>query len=350
MYITDSNTKSLSEYLIDNNINNYNWFQKLDNDKLANVDPYDENLSDEYKILIIEECKSNPIYFFRNVLRLNYISPPNKQNEIVNFKLTKNVIAKIYLELYRNTSVMELDPRQSYKTITSLAIIIYKYIFSKDESMYIISYHSTSIYDINIIERLISSLPEYIRSMVYKFKYNDKNLYNNYNNNLIDIIPVEYSSHKFSNYHEKKKYYSYLYKEIKHKPTHILFDDLSYRPDFKYVYEAFKLLIDIHNPIVDISSCAYRTEFIRDKWKSLLHWNEIYYDTTTLYSKMILLHYEPDDLFDKLSILNILKSLCHNIDDISKEEMNIFRNEMSIRPFDSHFRIRTYLKKLGIKI
>ena len=148
MYIADANTKNLSEYLIDNNINNYNWFQKLDNDKLSTIDPYDKNLSDEYKNLIIEECKSNPIYFFRDILRLNYALPAYDQCEIVNFKLTKNSIAKIYLELYKNKSVIELDPRLSSKTITALAIAAYKYLFSKNENIYIISTSNKTNYDL----------------------------------------------------------------------------------------------------------------------------------------------------------------------------------------------------------
>ena len=348
----ESIDKELCLYFTNKGVNNIYWFREFDN--LNNdIDPYDSNLTKNQKLRIIKECKQNPIYFFRKVLRLNRISCPDNPDDIVNFKVTKNTLAKIYLELYKNASVLDLDPKQSYKTITSLAIITYKYIFNSNEKIYIVAKYNEAAYDLNIIKRLISSLPSYIQNLVSDYEYKEKEMYNNYNHNMINIIRVEYSN-SFSKYEKgsvKSNYYSYLTTRLG-KATHILFDDLCFHKDFKYVYKNFEVIIGVHKPIVDITSCAFDTPFIKNKWKELLHWADFLYDykdnNFSYKDKMILLHYNPDELFDKDKIIYLFKCLCG--DNYDKESLKQFRYELCIMPFDSHFRIRTYIKKLGIKI
>ncbi len=59
-------------------IKNYNFFLKLyDEDllklydeDLVGVDPYDEHLTQEYKLKIILECRRNFWYFIREIMRI----------------------------------------------------------------------------------------------------------------------------------------------------------------------------------------------------------------------------------------------------------------------------------------
>lgn len=347
-----NNLANILNYFEELDLNNKYWYTKTINETIlyTDIDPYND-LTLEEESLIIRECKSNPIYFFRKVLRLNRISYPDNPDDVVNFKLTKNTLAKIYLELYKKISVMDLDPRQSYKTITSLAIMVYKYIFGTNENMYIIARYNEAAYNLNIIMRLISSLPHYIQDLVPHYNYKEKEMYNKISNNKINIIRVEYNNNfkKYSKSKSKTNYYSYLSDRIG-KPTHLLFDDLCFHEDFKYVYKAFEIIIDVHHPIVDIASCAFKTKFIKDKWESLIHWNDLFYDTfdeeVSNNDNMILLHYEPDELFTKDDIVSLFVSLIRNINSISKNEAQMFRNELSIKPFDRYFRIQTYITNL----
>ena len=68
------NTKNVSflkvaKILKDKGIKNYAFFLVLYDESLADVDPYDENLTDDQKNRIIIECTKNPWYFLDRTVK-----------------------------------------------------------------------------------------------------------------------------------------------------------------------------------------------------------------------------------------------------------------------------------------
>ena len=61
-------------------VKNWAFFLKLYDEDLVGVDPYDENLSNEYRLKIIMECKKNMWYFIREVMRIPAPGEPMKFN------------------------------------------------------------------------------------------------------------------------------------------------------------------------------------------------------------------------------------------------------------------------------
>ena len=51
-------------------IKNHHFHLALINPALSGVDPFDPDLTNETKLLIVNECKINPWYFFRECLRI----------------------------------------------------------------------------------------------------------------------------------------------------------------------------------------------------------------------------------------------------------------------------------------
>ena len=86
-------------------IKNYYFHLQLNNPMLMNVDPHDENLSDELRAMVLEECRSNFWYFLREVCRL-------KSNQ--HFKANRGNISFIWNYLNHITTYM-IMPRQQGK-------------------------------------------------------------------------------------------------------------------------------------------------------------------------------------------------------------------------------------------
>ena len=70
--ITTKNTSAIrfANILKTMGIKNHYFHLALVNRKLQGVDPFDPDLSQELKLLIANECKINPWYFFRECLRI----------------------------------------------------------------------------------------------------------------------------------------------------------------------------------------------------------------------------------------------------------------------------------------
>lgn len=77
--ILQENTKNKSflKYAItlrDMGINNYKWPLALINPDLLNVDPFDPNITRDQAMAVIEECRLNPWYYFRECIVLDVIA------------------------------------------------------------------------------------------------------------------------------------------------------------------------------------------------------------------------------------------------------------------------------------
>jgi len=95
-------------------IKNHAFMLALHNPALRNIDPHDENLSLEHKIMIAEECKINPWYYFREVARV----PPPAGNNPIMFRANRANIAVIWLTLNHVTTYL-IQPRQTGKSLTA---------------------------------------------------------------------------------------------------------------------------------------------------------------------------------------------------------------------------------------
>ena len=85
----------------------------LYNPDLSGIDPYDPNLSNEQRIAIALECKENPWYFFREVLRIPAKGSPNG----ININANRANISVWWL-FFNHITTLLLQPRQTGKTLT----------------------------------------------------------------------------------------------------------------------------------------------------------------------------------------------------------------------------------------
>ena len=96
-------------------VSNCCFFLAINDDKLKGVDPYDPNLSDEFKMRIFRECANNRWYFFREVMR---VIEPGASTEVgggCEFKLNRGNLAYLWA-CWMNISCYLIMPRQTGKT------------------------------------------------------------------------------------------------------------------------------------------------------------------------------------------------------------------------------------------
>lgn len=86
-------------------IKNYGFILQLNNPLLIGVDPYDENLTEDQKVMIMNECKNNFWYFLREICRLR---PDMK------FKANRGNVSFMWNYLNHITTYM-IMPRQQGK-------------------------------------------------------------------------------------------------------------------------------------------------------------------------------------------------------------------------------------------
>lgn len=85
---------------------------------LQGIDPHDPDLSDDYKLLIAMECKWNPWYFLREVVRIPPVAGPYPISYIAN----RGNIALTWLFLL-SIDVALIQPRQTGKSVSTDCII-----------------------------------------------------------------------------------------------------------------------------------------------------------------------------------------------------------------------------------
>jgi len=146
-------------------IKNYYFMLALHDPRLLNVDPHDPNLTEYQKLLISEECKINPWYYFREVA----LVPPPAGNRKIKLRANRANIAFLWLFFNHITSYL-IQPRQTGKSLIVNELDSYLSnvgtystnisILTKDEKLRI----STSRKIIEIMERI----PDYLRFLTKK--------------------------------------------------------------------------------------------------------------------------------------------------------------------------------------
>lgn len=139
-------------------IKNNKFFLKLYDKDLANVDPYDPNLSLKMQAKIMREVRINFWYFIREVIRIKVPGgikryELHRGNLALSWCLTKNINTAIIL------------PRQNYKTISACAFYTWVYNFSTNNSQLAMSNKLTEDAQLNIrrLNDMIEELPHYLQ-------------------------------------------------------------------------------------------------------------------------------------------------------------------------------------------
>ena len=101
-------------------IKNYGFHLALHNPKLEAIDPHDENISEQDIVAIVLECKENPWYFFREVLRVPTPGSP------VNNRIRANRfnVAAWWL-FFNHITTLCICPRQTGKSLAMESLDVY---------------------------------------------------------------------------------------------------------------------------------------------------------------------------------------------------------------------------------
>ena len=139
-------------------IKNYNFFLRLYDEDLVGVDPYDPNLTQEYKLKIIIECRRNFWYFIREVMR---IPAPGG---FMRFKLHRGNLAAAWA-CANNIPTYLVLPRQHGKTWLVIAFALWTFNFATDNTNMLFMNKQLTDSQLNL-KRLKDArelLPDYLR-------------------------------------------------------------------------------------------------------------------------------------------------------------------------------------------
>ena len=101
-------------------IKNHVFHLALHNPNLANIDPWSSDLTQDEIIMIVAECKENPWYFFREVVRI----PARGAGDGVPLRANRANISAWWL-FFNHITTLLLQPRQTGKTLTETSLTGY---------------------------------------------------------------------------------------------------------------------------------------------------------------------------------------------------------------------------------
>lgn len=101
-------------------VKNYAFHLALLQPELIGVDPHSPYLTQEQKAMISLECRYNPWYFFREVLRI----PPQAGKDPVQFRANRGNIAMLWL-FFNHIDVALIQPRQTGKSVSTDGLMLY---------------------------------------------------------------------------------------------------------------------------------------------------------------------------------------------------------------------------------
>lgn len=154
-------------------IQNHSFHLALHNPALKGIDPYDSNLTMEQMTMIAIECKENPWYFFREVLRVP--TPGAKDN--INIRANRENISVWWLFFNHITSIV-IAPRQTGKSVTIFGLDTYLlgvagvsldiHLLTKDDDLRMKS--------VSNIKEMLEDLPPYLKLKSKKDTYNTEKI------------------------------------------------------------------------------------------------------------------------------------------------------------------------------
>lgn len=152
-------------------IANNTFFLALYDTSLADVDPYDPNLTRETKARILKEISTNFWYFIREVVRIPESGSEIGIGEGTQYELHRGNLALNFCMFNNINSFTEL-PRQTGKSIAVdiFLLWLYNYATTNSEIMMMNKDHKYAKENLARIRAIRDSLPEF---MQFKYKYNE---------------------------------------------------------------------------------------------------------------------------------------------------------------------------------
>lgn len=95
-------------------VKNHAFMLALHNRALIDVDPHDPNITEQQIYMVVEECKVNPWYFFREVAKI----PAMSSIENVPLSANRGNISLFWL-FFNHITTMLIQPRQTGKSVST---------------------------------------------------------------------------------------------------------------------------------------------------------------------------------------------------------------------------------------
>lgn len=115
---TNESFKRYASLLRSMGITNWMWPLMLHDKRLINVDPHDPVLDLDTRVMIIRECRRNPIYAIREAIRI----PAGSGGKFNKFRASRSNMASIWA-FFNNINQFYMQPRQTGKTMTLYTIL-----------------------------------------------------------------------------------------------------------------------------------------------------------------------------------------------------------------------------------
>lgn len=156
---TNQSFVELASKLKGSGINNHGFMLTILNQDLIGVDPFDETLSLEVKVAIAAECKFNPWYYIREVLRI----PPPAGIEPLRFKANRSNVMAMWL-FCNHIDFILTQPRQTGKSVGADAIASWVIWFGSDNTKYSLLTKDSGLRAANIerLKEIRDLLPPYL--------------------------------------------------------------------------------------------------------------------------------------------------------------------------------------------
>lgn len=145
----------------DMGIKNYAWHLALFTPELQGVPPHDPDITAEQKHKIGLECRFNPWYYFREVVRI----PPQGQPDAVPLRANRGNLAMFWL-FFAHVPTFLIQPRQTGKSVSTDTLSAYvMWIGSYNTNMFLITKdHTLRKANIDRIKAIRDALPQYLVS------------------------------------------------------------------------------------------------------------------------------------------------------------------------------------------
>lgn len=159
--LNTSNTTFLrySQLLKTMGVKNHLFPLALHNPNLVNIDPWSDNLRADEIIQIATECRLNPWYYFREILRV----PPVAGVEDVPLRANRGNVALFWL-FFNHVTTMLIQPRQTGKSLSTDGLMSYLLEIGTVNSKILLLTKDDDLRANNIIrlKSILDGLPRYL--------------------------------------------------------------------------------------------------------------------------------------------------------------------------------------------
>ena len=154
-------------------IKNHGFLLALHNPDLQGIDPLDPNLTQEQMVAIVVECKENPWYFFREVLRV----PTPGASENIRIRANRFNIAAWWC-FFNHITQLAICSRQTGKSLalTSLDVYILAVAGMSTEVHLLTKDDDLRMKTVAMVKEMLEELPWYMNVKSRKDTYNTEKI------------------------------------------------------------------------------------------------------------------------------------------------------------------------------